>query len=184
MNIVKRVILGASMLASQWAVGQVTERHRPAEWDNLVKGGRFMDLFEPIAPIGTLTTDTWGTEGVRPRYVDNGIEEAAYSYWGGNILKGDDGKYHLFVCRWREDSPKGHWEWPNSIVVHAISDSPQGPFKFVSEIGKGHNPEIYRTKSGEYIIYVIDGFYKSSTLDGPWEYGKFEFDQRYRPIIE
>ncbi|WP_026953609.1 glycoside hydrolase family protein [Algoriphagus vanfongensis] len=165
-----------------WA--QVTERHRPAAWSNLVEGGRFMDLFMPISPIGKLNSSTWGTAGVVPRYSDNGIEEDDYSYWGGNIIAGDDGKYHLFVCRWREDSPKGHWEWPNSIVVHAVSDKPEGPFNFVDEIGKGHNPEAYQAKNGDYIIYVIDGFYKSTSLNGPWEYKQFEFDTRDRPIIE
>src|SRR5690606_11571116 len=102
---------------------QITERPRPVEWDNLIKGGRFIDLFLPIAPIGPLTDKTWGAPNVIPRYVDNGIEDSEWSYWGGNPLLGDDGKYHLFVCRWREDSPKGHHEWPNSIVVHAVSDN-------------------------------------------------------------
>ena len=93
--------------------GQTEERQRPEEWKGLVKGGKFMDLFLPIPPIGNLTSDTWGTEGVLPRYTDNGIEDGEWSYWGGKIIPGEDGKYHMYVCRWREDTPKGHWEWPN-----------------------------------------------------------------------
>ncbi|WP_225586927.1 glycoside hydrolase family protein [Algoriphagus sp. Y33] len=164
--------------------GQTEERQRPEEWKGLVKGGKFMDLFLPIPPIGNLTSDTWGTEGVLPRYTDNGIEDGEWSYWGGKIIPGEDGKYHMYVCRWREDTPKGHWEWPNSIVVHAVSDSQMGPFRVVGEIGKGHNPEIFKTESGEYVIYVIDGYYRSASLNGPWEYGQFDFDPRDRPIIE
>ena len=34
---------------------------------------------------GELTTDTWGSEGVVPRYVDNGIEDSEWSCWGGNL---------------------------------------------------------------------------------------------------
>ncbi len=165
-------------------LGQVEERQRPEEWENLVKGGKFIDLFQPIPPIGQLTSNTWGKADVVPRYIDNGIEDNEWSYWGGNILKGEDGKFHMYVCRWREDSPKGHHEWPNSIVVHAESDSPMGPFRVVDEIGKGHNPEIYKTDAGDYVLYVIDGRYSSRSLYGPWEYSKYEFDQRDRPIIE
>ena len=168
--------------SKSWA--QIEERARPAVWSNLVPGGKFIDLFQPIAPIGQLTLETWGTATVKPRYVDNGIEDQEWSYWGGNMLEGEDGQFHLFVCRWREDSPKGHREWPNSIVVHAVSDNSMGPFQVLEEIGKGHNPEVYKTGDGRYVVYVIDGFYVADSLSGPWEYGQFEFDQRDRPIIE
>ncbi|WP_198152467.1 glycoside hydrolase family protein [Draconibacterium sediminis] len=163
---------------------QVTERQKPEEWNRLVKGGRFLDRFMPISPLGKLTTETWGAEGVIPRYTDNGIEDPDWSYWGGNILKGDDGKFHLFVCRWPENSPKGHMEWPKSEVVHAVADNTMGPFKVQSVIGKGHNPEAYRMKDGRYIIYVIDGYYLAESIDGPWKAGKFEFNPRDREIIE
>lgn len=165
-------------------LAQITDRARLTEWDDLVEGGRFMDLFLPIPTIGSSTGDTWGADNVIPRYVDNGIEDKDYSYWGGNTVLGDDGKYHLFVCRWREDSPKGHMEWFHSVVVHTVSDKPIGPFNVKDVVGSGHNPELFRLKDGSYVIYVIDGQYKSKTLNGPWEYGKFEFDNRDRPIIE
>ena len=166
------------------SLAQIQEREKPAEWINLVPGGKFIDLFQPIPKVGQLTSETWGTATVKPRYVDNGIEDKEWSYWGGNILEGEDGQFHLFVCRWREDSPKGHHEWPNSIVVHAVSDNSMGPFKVLEEIGKGHNPEVYKTEDGRFIVYVIDGYYLANSLDGPWEYGQFEFDPRDRPIIE
>lgn len=166
------------------ADAQITERARPASWKELVPGGRFQDLFEAISPIGERVGSTWGADGVIPRYTDNGIEDKEWSYWGGNMLKGDDGKFHLFVCRWREDSPKGHMEWPNSIVVHAVSEHSMGPFEVRETIGKGHNPEVFRLEDGRYVVYVIDGYYIGNSIDGPWEYGKFEFDPRDRPIIE
>jgi len=163
---------------------QITSRERPAEWDQLVLGGRFMDRFQPIQAIGPLASDTWGAPGVLPRYINNGIEENEWSYWGGNSVLGKDGRYHLFVCRWSEDASKGHMEWPNSMVVHAVSDHAYGPYKMKQIIGKGHNPEVFRLKDGRFVIYVIDGYYISDDLNGPWESGKFEFDNRDRPIIE
>ena len=163
---------------------QVIERKRPAEWDKLVYGGRFMDRFCPIPPIGELTYDTWGAKNVAPRYVDNGIEDSEWSYWGGNILRDTNGIYHLFVCRWREDSPKGHAEWPNSIVVHAKSINSLGPYKVDNIIGKGHNPEAFKLKDGRYVIYVIGGNYISQGIKGPWVKGKFDFNPRDRRILE
>lgn len=37
-----------------------------------------------------LRSDVWGADSVRPRLVDNGIEYGVWSYWGGNIVRGDD----------------------------------------------------------------------------------------------
>jgi len=163
---------------------QITERERPEEWEDLVYGGRFMDRFLPIPPMETLSSKTWGAENVLPRYTENGIEDSEWSYWGGNALPGPDDLYHLYVCRWREDSRKGHMEWPNSLVVHAVSDHSMGPYKVISTVGKGHNPEVFQLKDGRYVIYVIGGYYISSGLDGPWEESKFEFDPQGKPIIE
>ncbi|NWJ52571.1 MAG: hypothetical protein HXX14_17065 [Bacteroidetes bacterium] len=170
--------------ATYSAKGQTEARTRPTEWNNLVYGGRFMDLFQPMPKMGELTRDTWGADNVLPRYINNGIENRQWSYWGGNIKLGEDGKYHFYVCGWLESSPKGHNTWPNSIVFHAVSDNSFGPFVVKDTIGKGHNPEIFRLKDGRYVLYVIDGYYISNGCNGPWTYGKFEFLNRDRKIIE
>lgn len=162
---------------------QITSRPRPMEWDKLVDGGRFIDRFLPM-PDGRLSKDVWGGSNVLPRYIDNGIEDAGHSYWGGKILKGPDQKYHLFVCGWAENSPKGHHTWPQSIVYHAVCSNSVGPYVIKDTIGPGHNPEIFQAKNGEYVIYVIDGYYQSDSIDGPWSYKKFDFDARDRKIIE
>ena len=162
---------------------QVSERTLPEEWNHLVKGGRFMDRFLPMKGHNR-SSDTWGATGVIPRFTDNGIEDRIWSYWGGNIVKGDDDLYHLMVCGWLESSPKGHMEWPDSYVFNTVSDNPTGPFKLHNMIGKGHNPEVYRLKDNRYVLYVIGGRYLSDDVSGDWEYGEFEFDARDRRIIE
>ena len=70
-----------------------------------MEGARFMDRLQPMKGE-VLSADVWGADSVRPRLVDNGIELAGTSFWGGNILREPDGKYHLFVCGWPENSPK------------------------------------------------------------------------------
>lgn len=173
----------ALLLGTQNIDAQVTERPRPAEWDHLVEGARFMDRFLPM-PAGKLSSDVWGAKNVIPRYIDNGIEDNIRSYWGGNIIKDNAGQYHLYVCGWPENSPKGHMFWPNSTVYHAICNNSIGPFIIKDTIGPGHNPEAFRLKDGRVVVYVIDGYYLADDLNGPWTYNKFNFDKRDRPIIE
>ncbi|MCP4451854.1 MAG: hypothetical protein GY809_10360 [Planctomycetes bacterium] len=163
---------------------QSVERSRPEAWKDLVQGARFMDRFLPMPVQGKLTGDTWGADNVTPRYIDNGLEDRVWSYWGGNALAGADGKYHLFVCRWREDSQKGHHEWPRSLVVHAVADQSTGPYRVKESIGRGHNPEVFQLKDGRYVIYVMNAYYIADNMDGPWQRKKFEFNKRDRRIIE
>lgn len=162
---------------------QIIERERPAEWQQLIKGARFMDRFLPM-PGNIVAEDVWGADSVKYRFIDNGIELPETSFWGGNILQTPDGKYHLFVCGWPENSPKGHMFWRHSTVYHATSEYVHGPFAIQDTIGKGHNPEAFVLKDGRIVVYVIDGYYIADSVEGPWTYGKFDFDARDRKIIE
>ena len=176
------LFLGATLLFIG-ANAQVTDRALPEEWSKLVPGGRFLDRFEPMK--GSLKGEhIWGCEGVQDRYVDNGIEDNIWSYWGGNIRLGDDGLYHMFVAAWLEASEKGHMEWPGSYIIHVVAEKPDGPFKPVQMVGRGHNPEFYRTADGTWVIYVIGGRYTSKSLYGPWTADKYTYDPRDRKIIE
>ncbi len=166
------------------AYAQSTQRKRPAEWNNLIFGGRFMDRFLPMPVQGRLTSETWGQDNVKPRYIDNGLEDNEWSYWGGNAILGDDGKYHLYVCRWSESSQRGHMEWPRSHVVHAVADKSTGPYKVKDTLGPGHNPELFQLKDRRYVVYVMSSYYIADDLNGPWQSGKFEFNTRDRRIIE
>ncbi|MCB1126743.1 MAG: hypothetical protein KDM81_09625, partial [Verrucomicrobiae bacterium] len=112
--------LAAWGLISVSGMAQDTQRERPEAWRALVYGGRFMDRFLPNPVRNPLTSDTWGVDAVKPRDVLIGIEEPDWSYWGGNIKQVGEA-YHLFVCRWPEDHPKGHMGWPESEVVHAVA---------------------------------------------------------------
>ena len=87
---------------------QITERERPAEWQHLVKGARFMDRFLPM-PDGIQAKGIWGTDSVLNRYVDNGIELPGVSFWGGNYIAGY-GRQISSVCVWlaRELSERSH----------------------------------------------------------------------------
>jgi hypothetical protein len=83
-----------------------------------------------IVPVeGALVSDVWGAPGVFPRDPKNGLEDVTmkqWCYWDGQIIKGPDGKYHMFASRW--DQAKGHRGWGGSLAVHAVSDKVTGPY--------------------------------------------------------
>ncbi|MEL6592412.1 MAG: glycoside hydrolase family protein [Bacteroidota bacterium] len=97
------------------------------------------------------------------------FEQSDWSVWGGSLIKGEDGKYHMFYSRWRKSLG---WAWETSSeIAHAVSDSPFGPFHFqaVALPARGaeywdglctHNPTIHRF-DGKYYLY-----YMGNTGDG------------------
>jgi len=177
--------LGTCLVAG----AQDIQRPRPGGWNQIVPGARFMDRFDrPPAEIGKPTSNCWGVDAVKPRDIRNGMESPDYSYWGGNITK-VDGVYHLFVCRWREDAPKGHMSWPMSEIAHCTSTRPDGDFKFVKVVGEGHNPELFRCKDGSWALYCITAkgkaqCYRSKSVNGPWTFERLPLDRNGHKLIE
>jgi hypothetical protein len=85
------------------------------------------------------------------------------SIWGGSLVKGEDGLYHLYYSRW----PKHlGWVWvTHSEIAHAVSASPFGPFAFkdVTLPPRGaaywdglctHNPTVHRFDGRYYLYYM------------------------------
>ncbi|MEQ9286215.1 MAG: glycoside hydrolase family protein [Cyclobacteriaceae bacterium] len=91
------------------------------------------------------------------------FEGDTMSIWGGSLVKSEDGKYHMFYSMWPK---KIGWEWVNySVIAHAVSDSPFGPFdhKDVALPDRGkeywdgsctHNPTIHKF-DGKYYLYYM-----------------------------
>ena len=141
----------------------------------------FIDYFRPTPMMGPLASDVWGAPAVSPRDPKNGLEDETmtkWDYWDGQIIKGRDGKYHMFASRW--DQAKGHNGWFSSQAVHAVSDKLIGPYidKGLcwpdNEGGKGHNVTALVLPDGRYAIVVSEtrpgDVFVSKSLDGPWNY--------------
>ncbi len=56
-----------------------------------------------------------------------------YWIWDPSVIKGEDGRYHMFASRWSKQYGFGNWV-TNSEVVRAISDTPEGPYEFVEVV--------------------------------------------------
>ncbi|HEY1212180.1 MAG TPA: hypothetical protein VGE93_00975, partial [Bryobacteraceae bacterium] len=57
------------------------------------------------------------------------FHDPGYFVWCGALIKGGDGKYHLFYSRWKVTDGFESWV-TRSEVAHAIGNSPEGPFVF------------------------------------------------------
>ena len=141
----------------------------------------FITYFQPTPIVGQLSKTAWGTAAVGPRDTSNGLEDptmSKWAYWDGKIIKGPDGKYHLFGSRW--DQAGGHAGYPNSVAIHAVSDAVLGPYADQgicypdNQGGKGHNVTAIAMSDGRYGIVVSDtrpgDLFIASSLEGPWAF--------------
>ncbi|EOR95269.1 : hypothetical protein [Arcticibacter svalbardensis MN12-7] len=97
--------------------------------------------------------------------INGGFKMDGYWVWGSAVIKGDDGKYHMFASRWPNYIPFHPGWMVASEVVHAIAEKPEGPYKF-NDLALGargaqfwdgrscHNPKIVKYKD-TYILYYM-----------------------------
>lgn len=141
----------------------------------------FIDYFQPMPITSRLVTKVWGAATVGPRDTQNGLEDVTmkqWDYWDGKIIKGPEGKYHLFCSRWEQ--ARGHNGWFESKAVHAVSDTLTGPYVDKGlcwpddQGGKGHNVTALVLPDGRYAIVISEtrpgAVYVSKSLDGPWTF--------------
>lgn len=142
---------------------------------------QFIDYFKPMPIVGKLDKAAWGAAEVGPRDQQNGLEDvkmAQWNYWDGQIVKGSDGKFHLFASRW--DQSLGHSGWSVSKAIHSVSGNLIGPYVDKGlcwpndQQGKGHNVTALMLPDGRYCVVVSDtrpgDVFASKSPDGPWEY--------------
>ena len=82
---------------------------------------------------------------------------ASLQTWGGNVLEDDDGRFHLYAAGFGTGDC-GLAEWlTNSDVIHAVSGSPDGPFRYRDTAVPlwGHNPQAIRAPDGKWLIYLM-----------------------------
>ena len=108
-----------------------------------------------------------------------------YWVWGSSVIQGDDGKYHMYVSRFPKSLPFHPGWMVASEIVHAISPTPEGPYKFsdVALPARGaqywdgrstHNPRIFKYNHKYYLIYMgsthpfEEPSYEELTLDSKW----------------
>ena len=111
-----------------------------------------------------LTDNLFLRDRLQPVEEHNIFKTDGYFNWGASIIKGNDGKYHMFYSRWKKEY--GFLGWLiYSEIAHAVAKDPAGPWKYKETVltgrGKGHwdaitahNPKI-KFFDGKYYLYYI-----------------------------
>jgi len=118
---------------------------------------------------------------LQPAPLSGGFAMDDYWVWCGSVVKGEDGRYHMFASRWPKTlSFVPHWV-TSSEVVRASSDTPEGPCRFEEVVlparregfwdGKmTHNPTIH--KAGDtYLLFYTGTAYAGQTPPGTEAWG-------------
>ena len=138
--LLSQIAFGQSKLGENATMQKDTTDQRP-EKDNL-------NLKQKISPISN----------------DNIFDTEGYFNWGTSLIKGDDGRYHLFYSRWKNELNFTGW-LTHSEIAYAISEKPTGPWEYKGTALKGrggkhwdaitaHNPKI-KFFDGNYYLYYI-----------------------------
>lgn len=96
--------------------------------------------------------------------------------WDGSVIRGDDGRYHLFASRWSKDIPFSPNWVACSEVVRAVADRPEGPYAYVETViprrgpsywdgMMSHNPSIRRV-GGKYLLFYTGTTYSFPAPEG------------------
>ncbi|CAG7618538.1 hypothetical protein PAESOLCIP111_02124 [Paenibacillus solanacearum] len=102
---------------------------------------------------------------IQPAPKNGGFRMEGYWVWCGSVVRGEDGKYHMFASRWPKHYPM-HPGWLfASEIVRAVSDTPEGPYAFQEVVlpargaeywdGRStHNPHITK-HNGTYVLFYM-----------------------------
>lgn len=100
---------------------------------------------------------------------ENIFRDPQYYQWCSSVIKGEDGKYHLFYSRWERSYTFYAW-LTHSSVAHAVADRPEGPYRYVNtvidlhqkhykagDMITAHNPKI-KYFNGKYYLYFCSTY--------------------------
>ena len=75
--------------------------------------------------------------------IEGAFRQEGYWVWGSSIIEGQDGTFHMYVSRWPK-TLKFHPGWMvASEIVHAVSETPEGPYAFSDLALGGRNPQYW-----------------------------------------
>ncbi len=87
-----------------------------------------------------------------------------YYVWDCSVIK-SGGKYHMFSSRWKKELGFG-WNWLfHSEIIHSVSDTPEGPYKFQNVVlprrgreyfdGMNTHNTCIREHNGKFYLYYM-----------------------------
>ena len=85
-----------------------------------------------------------------------GLQMRGNSTWGGAVLRGADGRWHMFVSLFLGGCGLAEWQ-PNSAIARATSDSAGGSFELAEVIvpNFAHEPDARVLPDGSVVVFFI-----------------------------
>jgi hypothetical protein len=114
-------------------------------------------------------------ERLLPAPVNGGFGLNDYWVWCGSVIRGDDGRCHMFASRWSQRYPFFEGYVIESEIVRAEADTPEGPYTFHEVVlpPRGahfwdgrmtHNPTIHKV-GDTYLLFYIGATYAGPKPD-------------------
>ncbi len=135
------------------------------------------------------------SEMIQPVSDENIFYDEDYYNWGSSIIKGDDGKYHLFYAQMPREHGFGSW-LSDGVISRAVADHPAGPYRKVEVVleGRGpkywdaytaHNPKIYQFEGKYYLYYISTNTAGRTLADEEFEEArrKSYLESEFRALI-
>jgi hypothetical protein len=82
--------------------------------------------------------------------------EADSSCWGSSIIKGSDGRYHMYSSGILGKCGLAVWA-PNAALTHAVSETLDGVYEAHDEIMRGSNPQITQFNGELRLWHILGG---------------------------
>lgn len=107
---------------------------------------------------------------LRPAPRAGGLAMEDYWVWCGSVVRGEDGRCHMFASRWPRAYPFFDGYRTHSEIIRAVADEPTGPFRYEQTVlpARGeaywdgqmtHNPAICRV-GGKFVLFYLGGTYR------------------------
>ena len=103
------------------------------------------------------------------------LELDGYYVWDCSVIKAN-GQYHMFSSRWKEEYGFG-WNWVfNSEIIHSVSDTPEGPYRFQNVVlprrgrqyfdGMNTHNTCIKEYDGKFYLYYMGTTYGGEIPEG------------------
>jgi hypothetical protein len=68
-------------------------------------------------------------------YIGDAVQQEGMHVWGSSPVQDKDGKTHLFAAQWSTKTQPNFNGWYKDCEIgHYVSDSPEGPFKYLGVV--------------------------------------------------
>ncbi|MCY4160316.1 MAG: glycoside hydrolase family protein [Flavobacteriaceae bacterium] len=131
---------------------------------------------------------------IQPIDENNILRDENYYNWGSSIVKGKDGKYHLFYAQMPKEHGFRSW-LTDGVISRATSDNPSGPYVHQEVVLKGrgpghwdahtaHNPRIKYFEGQYYLYYMSTNIDDRELTKDQWYQARFEdIENEFRALV-